>query len=371
MMSRKKKIILLVAIISLSTLLTVAGILVYYLASPERTKAFIEKTVEDVSGVQVAVKRIEYTVSPTHFLLQQVTLKPVEGNHQTGASVSEVAVDLHREGPFGRKTLIVDSIRLNSPSLQLHPKSSLPALSPGSRSSSIASTVLKGITGLFLFREIEFRSIEIDNGDLAFISDMGAIALSNINGHMNAENHIEITCESRTVLTEPDITILLPDIHAVTKHSFSPARLDISADVAISNASLTTPWGNLDNVDINSCIGYEQGKKLLTWNTFEFMGKGTFGKGVAASRCEVEGKMDGAFDLRTADIHAKQFSLNAQDFFSLQGALKAGFRNGGRVILEIFEGSFSPSRLKAFLPETTKKAMERLIWAVPFRSGAP
>ncbi len=356
-MSRKKKIILLVAIISLSALLTVAGILAYYLASPERTKALIEKTVEDVSGVQVAVKRIEYTVSPIHFLLQQVTLKQVEGDHQTGAFVSEVAVDLHREGPFGRKTLIVDSIRLNNPSLRLHQKSSLPAPSPGSRSSSIASTILKGITGLFLFKEIEFRSIEIDNGDLAFISDMGAVALSNINARMNAENHIEITCESRTVVTEPDITILLPDIHAATKSSFSPARLDISAKVSISHASITTPWGSLDNVNLNSCIGYEQEKALLTWNAFEFMGKGTFGKGVAAFPCEIEGKMDGAFDLHSADIHAKQFSLNAQDLFSLQGALKASVRKGGRIILDIFEGSFVPSQLKAFLPETTKKAM--------------
>lgn len=357
MMSRKKKVILLVAIISLSALLTVAGILAYCLASPERTKALIEKTVEDVIGVQVAVKHIEYTVSPIHFMLQQVTLKPVEGNHQTGASISEVAVDFHREGPFGRKTLIVDSIRINTPSLQLRPKSSLPAPSPGSRSSSIVSTFLKGITGLFLFREIDFRNIEIDNGDLAFIYDMGAVTLSNIDGRMNAENHIEITCESRTFLTEPDITMLLPDIHAATKHSFSPARLDISAKVAISHASVTTPWGRLDNVDLNSCIEYEQEKNLLTWNAFEFMGKGTFGKGAAAYPCEIGGKMDGAFDLHTADIHAKQFSLNAKDLFSLQGALKAGFRNGERIILDIFEGSFFPSRLKAFLPETTKKAM--------------
>ena len=357
-MSTKKKALLFVAIIFLSVLLTIAGILAYCLASPERTKELIQKAIGDASGLRVTAQNIDYTFSPLHFTLQNVMLNPVDGDQKTEASISEVAVDLHREGSFGHKKLVIDSIRLYTPALQLHQRSNVPAPSPGSGSSSRAATFVKGIAGLFLFREIEIRKFEVLNGNLAFTSDMATVNLSKIRGQMNTENRIEIACELRTLLTEHAIAIRFPDLHITTKNSFSVARPDISADVTASHATIETPWGRLNNIDINSHMGYEHDKELLICHAFEFKGKGTWERGQATPPCEIEGKMGGVFDLRTSDIHGTQLSLSSKDFFSLQGTLAADFRNEGAITLEISEGSFFPSRLRAFLPEKTKTVME-------------
>ncbi len=272
-MSAKKKIIISLLTLFSIALLSIAGVLSYYLSSPERTRHLIEKGIASASGAQAGIKAFEYSLFPVNFSLKGLTLRPIKDEEVTGASIPEITVDIHREGSFGKKRLIIERIALRDPVIKLDRRSALPGGRPGN---TFFSRLIRGLTALFFFREIEFRKIEVSDGDLKFHSGMDEIVISKINGHMNEENLIEIACDARASIAGKGMELTLPGLKIATNSSISLVTPEVSARIKSSGAAFSKPGLKLENLNINSNISYDYKKQRLQCRPLEINGTGTF-----------------------------------------------------------------------------------------------
>lgn len=272
-MSVKKKIIISLLTIFFIALLSIAGLLSYYLSSPERTRHLIEKGIANASGAQAGIKAFEYSLFPVNFRLKGLTLRPIKGEEGTGASIPEITVDIHREGSFGKKRLIIERIALRGPVIKLDRRSALPGGRPGN---TFFSRLIKKLTALFFFREIEFRNIKVSDGDLKFHSGMDEIVISKINGHMNEENLIEIACDARAFIAGKGMELTLPGLKIATNSSISLVTPEISARIKSSGAAFSKPGLKLESLKINSIISYDYKKQRLQCRSLEINGRGMF-----------------------------------------------------------------------------------------------
>jgi len=161
-----KKIILSLLICIFLLLTSLCGTILYYHYNPHQIKSLIERSISASTGILCTVKNLSYTTKPLSIKTEGITLKP--GKHQQGFNleIPNLKVDLTLEGPFGQKSLILKSLKIDGFSCNLSEKMILTQATKEKAGTSFFSNTFRRLVAFFLFRDIKLQEVEVVNGKI-------------------------------------------------------------------------------------------------------------------------------------------------------------------------------------------------------------
>ena len=266
-MKTAKKIIL---FLSLSLIIILGfGVfsIFYFYTHPQTIKPAIEKVLSRTTGTLITINRLSWSVRPIRITASGIRLKSVKKIDIYQGAISSLAIDISFDGPFGKKTMIVENLQVQDFSVRLSEGWSAPGISVDKGESSFLSGVVRRLTDLFIFSDIRFRELQITNGDLvAFMGDSN-VSLEMIQCSLNKDHLIEVSCKARVDREKDEISLLIPRIHLATDNALSILKPEIRGGLTIEEASFRGKKLNIGDIHGTAGIDYDLSKKRLSFES--------------------------------------------------------------------------------------------------------
>lgn len=314
-------------IVCLLIMASFSGIILYYYYHPSSIKSLIEKSISRSTGTSFTIKNLSYSVKPLKIRAKGITFKPAGKQHGFYLEIPDFKADIALEGTFWHKTLTFKSLNINGISFRLSEKSKLPEITTKVESPSFFTRIFKGMTALFLFRDVKLQAAEIINSDIALY------------------------------LRDKTFRIAVPCLHITTDRPISPVDPQIGFLLTAQEVSIHGPEGNINNMEVKAGLIYDHKNKMLRFETvnlfFEAM----------SLKQKSEGKSDpmifhlkskGVLNLKNSNLNVPKFHLTVDDILLLNGNLNVGFGPQTYTELKLFDCHIFPQRLKPLLPDRMK-----------------
>ncbi|MCG6879851.1 MAG: hypothetical protein LJE96_11995 [Deltaproteobacteria bacterium] len=296
-------------------------------------------------------------------------MEPLDETNEFSAEIQDVSVDCILEGSFGRKTLVVNALKVKGFKGRMEEKQG--AVSKGSKSSgtSLLSSFARFFVSFFLFRDVRLADAEIEEGFVTVTLGGRKIVVSGLSGHLNADHLLAF--QGRILVESPkeQATFLLPDFHANTTSTVSFSDPHIKFTLAFSNGVLSSPQAEIKNVHGKASINYDRRGQVIGLGGLDL----TFEKARLKNLSQTETtpldirlRTEGRIDLKNQRVHFTDMSLGINNLLQLNARLDAGFKNPFFFHVNIGEGRTSPSELLDLLPEGARKNLEGLSVSGPF-----
>jgi len=416
-MKLKNKIIFSFCIAAFLFLASLCGMILYYYYHPHRIKSFLERSISASTGTLCTVKALSYTTKPLKIKAEGITLKP--GEHQRGfdLKIPTFMVDIALEGPFGQKSLILKSLKIDGFSFNFSDKMLLAKDETKVESTSFFRKILKWLIASLLFTDIKFQEVEVVNGKIDVLFGDQAIQASGIHARMNPEHHMDINCSMRWVWPSKKMVFAAPSLQLTTDSAVSLLDPKINCLITAQKMTLHSPEANVKNMEFNARVIYDHKQKKMTSKSLHLQlqdvnltqKKATE---VTSQRPEtdikdmsmtadliyehekkrltfkpidldLEGitlkhehekelmplnlhlKTDGTFSLREYHLDAQGFNLEVDGILQSDGALKAGFGPKTRIQLRLEDTHLLPEKVLPLLPTKTRQML------APFHMSGP
>ena len=152
----------------------------YVYRHPSSLKSFAAEQFQRLAGVAVTIGELSYGVDPLHLRMRDIDARPATGENQLGLHLGFLALDARLSGPFGRRTLVVDHLRIEDFSLRITPDARLPIAFSGSTAPSLPARLARKLAGYLLASDINWSSIEAENGRLTVIGEDMEVVFANL-----------------------------------------------------------------------------------------------------------------------------------------------------------------------------------------------
>ena len=141
-MKRKKKLLISFSISLLLVVVSITGSLFYYYTHPDSVEQLITRIIFQSTGMKCTMENLSYSLDPLRVRAEGITLGPFEDQTGLHLSVSDLTADMTLEGRFGRKTLIIEQIRIRKLLLNVPGQFVIPEYKTGQDSPSFLSQIL-------------------------------------------------------------------------------------------------------------------------------------------------------------------------------------------------------------------------------------
>ena len=138
----------------LIALLLVGG---YFYRHPSRVKELAAEHLSNLTGVAVTVGELSYSLNPLHLRARDIDARPTDGRNDFELQLGSLAVDARITGPFGRRTLVVEHLRIEDFSALVKTDVRLPTALSEAATPSFGGSA--GATGGWLFSDIRYRLV--------------------------------------------------------------------------------------------------------------------------------------------------------------------------------------------------------------------
>ena len=195
-MKRKKKLLIALGVFLLLVVMSIAGTLFYYYTHPNSVEQLIERIVYQSTGMECTIEDLSYSLDPLTVRAEGMTLGPFEDQTGLHLRISDLAADMSLEGRFGRKTLIIEHIRIHKFLLNVPEQFVMPEYKREQESSSFLSQILGWTATWFMFRDISFKEVTVLDGQITALFGEGRMQIKGIRANMNP-NHLIGTSSGR------------------------------------------------------------------------------------------------------------------------------------------------------------------------------
>jgi len=206
------KIIVLVSgsfLCSIAIIFSSIALYLYY--HPERIKSTVEKSLSAATGSSCTIESLSGSLQTGVIEARGVVFEAPGPQRAFLLALPFIRADLTLGGPWGHRSLILENIQINDISVHL----TLPACLPGVKSSSDTAGMIQSLVGIFLFRDIAFRSGEILGGHIEASWEGQTIRANQIHARAGMDKPLflsfalDIQQASRNMrLTAPSVNIL-------------------------------------------------------------------------------------------------------------------------------------------------------------------
>ena len=255
-----KKKLLIALIISLLLLVTsVAGTFFYYYTHPDSVEHLITRVISSSTGMACTVETLSYSLDPLTVRADGITLAPSKDQTGLHLRISDLAADMSLEGRFGRKTLIIEHIRIHKFLLNVPEQFVMPEYKREQESSSFLSQILGWTATWFMFRDISFKEVTVLDGQITALFGEGRMQIKGIRANMNP-NHL-IGISGNLVLEWPSQGVLFtaPEIRVTTQDAISLKAPRIAGFLAATDATFQSPEIDVKGMETKGTIEYSTG----------------------------------------------------------------------------------------------------------------
>lgn len=383
----------------------------------------IERSISTSTGTSCAIKTLSYSIKPLRIKAEGLTLKPGKHQHGFDLEIPTLKVDLTLEGPFGQKSLILKSLKIDSFSFHLSEKMILAKDKSKVEAPSFFSKILKWLMASLLFRDIKFQELEVINGkiDARFGDQM--IQAMGVDARLNPEHHMDINCSMRWEWSSKKMVFAAPSVQLTTDSAISLLNPQISCLLKTQKMTFHSPEANVTNMELKTRVTYdhkhkkmtskslhlqlqdvnlkqekttevtylrpeadikdmsmtadliyEHDKKRLTFEPIDLRLEGITLKYASEKKLtplNLHLKTDGILSLRENHLDARDFYLELDGILQSGGALKAGFGPETRIELRLEDSHLLPEKVLPLLPTKTRQMLPpfRISGPISFRGG--
>jgi hypothetical protein len=238
------------------------GLYLYY--HPDQVKPMIERSLSASTGTSCTIENLSYSFKPMVLEAKGILFKPLRPRQAFSMEIPLIRANMDVEGPWGHRSLIIKNMQMNGLYLDLFSEGlTFPGILPVKRGPSFPAKMVRGLTGLFFFRDIRFQSGELLDGRISAAMGDQAFQAHRIHAVAGADQPLflsfalEVKNSSRNMnFTAPNVTILGDTTFDINDLKFS-GTLE-SQDMRLQDSEL-----GIQKMEVLSKFTYSHGPKNL------------------------------------------------------------------------------------------------------------
>ena len=337
----------------LIALLLIGG---YLYRHPSRVKELAAEQISHLTGVAVTVGELSYSLNPLHLRARHLNARPTDDRNGFDLQLGSIAVDARITGPFGRRTLVVERLRVDDFSVLVKTDARLPAVLSVPATSSLVGQLVRKLVGFFLISEIVWSSLEADKGRLTIIDDAMQLVLDGLRLQSDAANRIDARGRMIESRIGADTRVAIADYRI---HLAPTARAEtgsITGEVVFSGGRISASPFNADDITATVRLIYQPDRNEITLPEMNLTGHLTTPLIVASGpfptkRLAFEGR--GVYRMADKVLDLAGISLEAAGLLEASGTARLEVATPYRLQLSLTEGRIDADQVGAFYPAVT------------------
>ncbi|MFZ0614672.1 MAG: hypothetical protein WAM73_20670 [Desulfobacterales bacterium] len=335
-------------------LIAVALTVGYVYQHPSSLKTFAAEQLQHLAGVAVTIGELSYGVDPFHLRVRDIDVRLADGENKPGLQLGFLAVDAHLIGPFGRRTLIVDHLRIEDFSARVKTDVQLPIALSGSAAPSFPARLVRKLAGYLLASDIKWSSIEAENGQVAVIGEAMELVFAGL--HLKSSPTVGI--DARGQLLESRIgagtVVAAADgrIHLDPPLKSAP----IAGEMVLSGGRISGVPLGAENITAALRLVYQPERNDISLPEINLTGNSTFPK-VAQTAAQPATLLTfsgrGAYRMADKVLEFSGWSFGATDLMEAAGSARLETAAPYRLQLALTSGRLDADRVGTWYAAVT------------------
>jgi hypothetical protein len=343
---------LMLTVVGLAGTCLIALILVggYLYRHPSEVKDLAAEQISNLTGVAVTAGELSYSLNPLHLRARNIDVRPTDGRNDFDLQLGSITVDARITGPFGRRTLVVEHLRLEDFSGHVKTDARLPAALSEAASPSFIGRLARQVLGFFLISDIAWSSLEADNGRLTIIGDATQMVLDGLRVESDAADRIDARGRLLESRIGADTHVAVADYRIHLEPTARTETGSIDGEVVLSGGRISGSPFNADDITAAIRLIYQPDRNEITLPEMNLNGHLTTPLTAPASahpkkRLCFEGR--GIYRVAEKVLDLAGWSLEAADLLEAAGTARLEVDTPHRLQLSLREGRLDADQFGA------------------------
>jgi hypothetical protein len=348
-MTVRRKLLLAFVAGSVLLLALLAGVILYYYSQPEKVKPLAEKALARVTNTQVSIAALSYSLEPMRIRATGIVLKPLVEGEGLRMEIPRLDADMALEGPFGRRTLVIESLTVENISASLVGQVRLPPAAPPS---SFFSRFAKRLLDVFLFRDIRVRAVAVTGGPLTARLPDQEVEVDELRATVAENRGVEISFAARLLSPSEKISVRVPRVVLTLDQVPSLAEPQVGSVVTARGAIIDSPELTATPVDLTARITYDRKRREVSFAGVELTARGHTSLAQTGDKLfpvNLRLTATGGFSFEDSRLEVPALQVSWQDVAAVKGTVHARLAPETKLDLRVEEGTIFPSAMVAFL----------------------
>jgi len=362
------KIVLIVSVIVLLLLTSLAGAIIYYYTHPSVVKAFVENAVSRSTGTSFTIKSLTYSLDPLRVIAKGIIFQPDGDLEGFYLEIPGFEADLSLEGPFGQRSLIFKSLRVEGFSCRISKDSTLPKIEQETEPPSFFGAILKRVIAFFLFRDLRFQGAELSGGSISAQLGDQTVHVNEVHVRLNADHLIELSCGIKAEWPSRKMHLNIPHLALETDRAISLVNPQIGCSLAVRQAIFESPEVKVRHIGGRADLIYQHSRRDLIFDHVDFILRKVAlqnGSQTKTIPSDLHFETEGVINLRDNRFGAHRIRVSMGDVLQFDGKLDGVLGDKRKVKLRIIDCNVTPQKLLPFIPHRMVKRLG------PFKLSGP
>jgi hypothetical protein len=267
-----KRIVLFSSIFLCCITVIISIIALYLFYHPERIQSMMERSLSAATGSSCSMESLSLTLKTLVIEARGVVFETSGPQPAQALKIPFIRADLAMGGPWGRRSLILENIRINGISLNF----TLPANMPEEKEPSFPARMIQSLVGIFLFRDIIFQSGEILEGRIAASWLDQTIQIRQFHAKAATDIPLYISFAMEVNNASRKMQVTAPKVQLFSENTFDVNDLNLSGilqagDITVQDANL-----GIREMGVQSKFIYSRAHNHLNLENLEVDIKGLF-----------------------------------------------------------------------------------------------
>jgi hypothetical protein len=323
-MSKKRRVLILVGLTLLLGFCTAVTVMLYYVESPGKLKALVEGSISRATGAECSIRELSYSLNP--LLIHARGIQLIDHVHVFHLEISELVTDLSLQGPFTRRSLVVNHLTVTGLSLSTYHSSTLTETVDKPAAPGFLGRLARGLVALLLFRDIQFNEAELTGGRVSSETGEQNLTLSGIDLSLSRDRTLEISCYGRLQWPSVNIEVSMPHLWLTVDSAISIVDPEIRLSLKSEEMTVATPRGKAERLSVEAKVLYDRDKGLLAFDFARLSSQNVTlkqGAGPGSPSFAMKLDTDGFVDFSSGRAEAHRFHLILNRIIEANGAFHA------------------------------------------------
>lgn len=354
-MAKKGKILLVLCVLFGLFLATLSGVALFYYSHPSKLEPLAESFLSRVTGTQCSIKEISYSRKP--FTIRGKGIQFIEHIQGFCLDIPEVALQISLQGSFGRRTLVLENLRVKGLSLSLQQGWHGPERRGETERVPLLQRILGGVFSFLVARDIRIKNAELVGGRVSGQWGDATVNLNDMHARLTPEQFLEIGCDARIQMISQQLDLKIPRLNLITDHPVYPMGAEIQGAVKGEGISFQASQGKIANGMVQASITYDRNKETLGFEQVRISFAGVNLSGNREMRflplpCVLEA--DAALDFKEAALRVASVHLVLGALAELKGTAQADLAKDHAFAVKVDALRVVPQNVFPVLPEKAR-----------------
>jgi hypothetical protein len=343
----------------------------WFLNSPKTLTTLMEWGLSNLTNTQATIGQVAILEQPFRIKLKHLRFSFDPKLPESTIDIDAIDLQLSFSGPLGRKTLWIESLRINALKARLNSDVQLPKFLSSSASNDSAPGLFGTILATLTFKEVRLKSLEGINGHVIYYSKHKQVELSKIAlrfDHALFEKRPFLKGSAITSLFDAQNDLELPKGLLDFTMIFTPFenKGTVAGEINLTADNSSVKGAKITDINAHMRFDYDQAKKHLKIKAFNLDSMvGTFpNESVQAILpCSVKVQAGAEINFNRRQLYQTKWQVEVDHLGFIKGLMAGQWKENIQYDIHILQSWFSLKKLsplfaKAILGESSQFDVE-------------